>query len=140
MNQPNPRARRISDDAVAARQQASRAADVAASARADQITEQLPDRAIRKRSVFTIRCQGCDGMTIAYLTYVDGRPLLWCQPADGRSSWDTRYLDVHHVGPSWAWCRNRAHPVLNILANHGALPGAGAKEIVVRVVCRDPSA
>lgn len=69
----------------------------------DQVA-QAPD--LRKRAELVIRCQDCNGLTIAHVTYVRERPMLWTRQPKGPGC--RMWLD----GTFWgdvAHCRRREY-------------------------------
>ncbi len=78
-----------------------------------------------------IRCGDCEGLVVAHVTYVQGRPLMWAR--EGRNGKIDGYvwLDGEFWG-TYGWCRVREW-VLEASYLSGEIPPAGAPQVTARV-------
>lgn len=104
--------------------------------RADNAVETLTRlgitrRDLRKRASLVLRCQDCDGQTFAFVTYVQGRPLMWARTDRGSRRGHYLWLD----GPFWGtcgWCNVREW-TLDVADLREITPPSGEPQATERV-------
>jgi hypothetical protein len=93
----------------------------------EALSQLCPPPEMRKRAALIIRCEDCDGRAVAWVTWIQGRPLFVGEY--GKDAVMVSLLDVELFAAPWFRCRKRSWRLRAV----EDLPGPGAPGVSRRV-------